>query len=145
VVVVASMVAAAFTVVVVASMVAAGSTAVAAFAGEAAFAAMAAGASAEGTAVFVEASEATVEATGGMAEVGAGAGVEVGAGADSVGPTSDLAWVTIPGPIGPDRTLATTDTPIIPSTGATIPTDLIPAIRLATARTVATRIPTARM
>ena len=126
----------------VGSMVVAGSTEAAASVVEAAFAGMAAGASAERTAVFVEASEATAEATGGSAE----AGVEVGTGVgvDSVGPISDLGWVSIPGPIGRDRISATTDITIIPSMGATILLDLIPAIHLATAGTATTLIPTAR-
>ena len=138
---------AAFTVVAGASMVAAGSTAVAGFTVAAsvvlvAFTAMAAGASAEGMAVFGEASAATAEAMGGMAGAGVEVGVEAGVGVDSVGPTSDLD--SIPGPIGPDRTLATTIIPIIHTTGVTILMRLIPAIPMATARPATTRMPIAR-
>jgi len=136
---------AAFTGVAAGSMVAAGST-VGASVVVVAFTAMAAGASAEGMAVFGEASAATAEGTGGMAgagvEVGVEAGVEAGVGVDSVGPTSDLD--SIPGPIGPDRTLATTIIPIIRTTGVTILTRLIPAIPMATARPATIRMPIAR-
>ncbi len=110
-----------------------------------AFTAMAAGASAEGMAVFGEAWAATEEVTGVLAgagvEVGVEAGAEAGVGVDSVGPTLDLD--SIPGPIGPDRTLATTTTLIIPTTDV-IPTGPILAIHMATGHTAATRIPTAR-
>jgi hypothetical protein len=144
---------AAFTVAAGASMVAAGSTvgaagstvgaafAVAAFVVPVAFTAMAPGASAEVMAVFAEASAAPAEATAGMVGVGVEVGVEVGVGVDSVGPTSDLD--SIPGPIGPDRTLATTTILIIPTTDA-IPTGPILAIRMDTGHTAATRIPIAR-
>ena len=147
-VVVASMVVAAFT-------VAADSTAVAAFAGDLAAEAFAADLvaadSAEGMAVFGEASEGTAEVGdtrgvgGTTAEVGVEAGVVVGGGAGTVTPTSDLAGVTIRGPIGPDCTLATTIIPIIHTTGVTILTRLIPAIHMATAHPATTRILTARM
>jgi hypothetical protein len=95
-------------------------------------------------AVFVAASEATVEATGGTAGAGVEVGEEAGVGVDLVGPTSDLVWEIIPGPIGPDRISVTLDIPITLSPAVTIPTDLIPAIRPATARKVTTHIPMAR-
>ena len=109
------------------------------------FAAVSPAGATEGTEAFVEAWEGTVEAgdTPGDGGTTAEAGAEAGVGADSVGPTSGLAWVTIPGSIGPDRTLAATTFPIIPTTDA-IPMVHIPAIRMATAHPGATRIPTAR-
>ena len=145
-------VAVAFTVGAVASTVAAAAFTVAVSVPVVAFTAMAPVASAEVTAGFGEASPVTVgdmaataEATGGMAgagdEAGAEAGDEVGVGVDSVGPTSDLAG-DIPGPIGPDRTLAMTTT--LTTTDA-IPTVPTLAIRTATEHMVATRIPTVPM
>lgn len=67
--------------------------------------------------------------------------IEASGGTDSVIPTSVLAWalVSIPGPIGLDRITATTDIPIIRTTGAIL-TALIPATRTVTARTPTVRI-----
>jgi len=98
---------------------------------------MAAGASVGGTADFAEATVVTVEA-------GAEGGAEAGAGADTAIPTSALA-LDFRGITGPDRTLATTIIPIIPTTGVTIPTARIRATRQATGHTGTTRMATARI
>jgi hypothetical protein len=79
--------------------------------------------------------EASMEGLEAFTEAGAGM-------ADSIitsPAASALGLVFGPGSIGPDRTMATTDIPIIHTTGAIL-TVLIPATRMLTGRMVTVRI-----